>query len=450
MRIILLISLLISCAHSQAHHVVQLTKDNFKRPVEPSIAINPTNPDNIIGASIRYGDTDAGETRALNLRYHSLDGGKTWKIVEEINADRRPQGDDGVTFSADGIAYHSFIALRGLRTNKRKANGIWLTYSEKDTDKWHGPVKIVDHINTMRPFEDKPFPVVDNAPDSPHRGNVYISWTRFDGYDSKLASDSSQIYFSRSEDGGKTFDPPFRISDVGGDCLDSDYTVEGAVPAVGLNGEIYVAWSGPRGLIFDKSLDAGKTFGKDKVLTELVGGWDQEIAGISRCNGFPVTKTDLSGGDYRGTIYVNWTDERNGDPDVFVMYSRDGGKSWSKHIRVNDDPIFNGKAQFFTWMAVDPIDGSVNIVFYDRRNFDDTTTEIYLARSINGGETFQNHKISNVSPFQCNKDIFFGDYTGIDAYNGRIAAIFQTFISEKNTAISAAIFNFKPGTQKTN
>ena len=30
---------------------------------------------------------------------------------------------------------------------------------------------------------------------------------------------------------------PFRISDGAGDCRDSDNTVEGAVPAVGLNGE---------------------------------------------------------------------------------------------------------------------------------------------------------------------------------------------------------------------
>ncbi|MCB0271020.1 MAG: hypothetical protein KDH95_22865, partial [Calditrichaeota bacterium] len=54
---------------AQNYHIATLSEDWFKRPVEPSIAINPTNPDNIIGASIRYGDTDAGETRVVNMRY---------------------------------------------------------------------------------------------------------------------------------------------------------------------------------------------------------------------------------------------------------------------------------------------------------------------------------------------------------------------------------------------
>ncbi len=449
MKSVLGLLLLTGMLLGQSHFVVQLTGDEFKRPVEPSIAINPVNPDNLIGASIRYGDMEAGEPRVVNMRFHSRDGGKTWKTVEELNPDHRPQGDDGMAFSADGIAYHSFLAFRGLRTPHKKANGIWITYSEKETDQWHGPVIAVDHVNTLRPYEDKPYLCVDVAATSPHRGNVYLAWTRFDEYHSRLPGDSSQIYFTRSSDGGRSFDPPFRISDHGGDCLDSDYTVEGAVPAAGPNGEVYISWSGPRGLVFDKSLDGGLSFGKDRVLTELVGGWDQNIPGVARCNGFPVTKVDLSNSPYRGTVYINWTDERNGDPDVFLMYSRDGGQTWSKHIRVNDDPLFNGKPQFFTWMAIDPADGSINIVFYDRRDFADPTTEIYLARSVDGGQTFRNYKISQIAPFQMNKDIFFGDYTNIDAINGRVAAIFQHFIRPDNTAISVAVFEFVPGTLQT-
>ena len=434
---------------AQNYHIATLSEDWFKRPVEPSIAINPTNPDNIIGASIRYGDTDAGETRVVNMRYHSSDGGKTWKIITEMNPEQRVQGDDVMTFNADGIAYHCFIAFRGLRTNLRKASGIWVTYSDKNTENWNGPVKVVDHDNSLRPHEDKPWMITDNAATSPNKGNVYIAWTRFDAYYGATPYDSTQIFFSRSTDGGKTFDSPYRISDIGGDCKDDDYTVEGAVPATGPNGEVYIAWSGPRGLVFKKSLDAGVTFTKEKVLTELVGGWNIDIEGISRCNGFPVTKTDLSDGPHRGSVYVNWIDERNGDPDVFLKYSRDGGETWSKHIRVNDDPIFNGKAQFFTWMAVDPVDGSVNIAYYDRRNSNDTTTEIYLARSLDGGQTFTNHKLSKIKPFQCNKEVFFGDYLNVDAFGGRVATIFAVFTGEETTAIQTAVFDFVPGTQKT-
>ena len=448
MHMLLLLLVYGSMLFAQAPVAALLTPDSYKHPVEPSIAINPTDPDNIITAFIRYGDIEAGETRVVNMRYHTRDGGKTWKMVPEMNPDRRVQGDDVMAFNANGIAYHCFIAFRGLRTNQRKASGIWVTYSGKDTDQWHGPVKVVDHYNTLRPHEDKPWLSTDNAPNSPYKNNVYLAWTRFDAYQDALPGDSSQIVFSYSNDGGKSYVSPFRISDSGGDCQDDDYTVEGAVPAVGPNGEVYISWSGPRGLIFDKSLDGGKTFGKDRVLTELVGGWNMDIAGIFRCNGFPVTRVDVSEGSHRGNIYINWVDQRNGDPDVFLMVSSDGGDTWSRHIRVNNDPLFNGKAQFFTWMSVDPIDGSVNIIYYDRRNANDTTTELYLSRSVDGGQHFTHFKMDHVKPFQCVKDIFFGDYTNIDAYNGRIAAVFSTFVNQTNTGIRTAIYDFVPGTVK--
>jgi hypothetical protein len=136
----------------------------------------------------------------------------------------------------------------------------------------------------------------------------------------------------------------------------------------------------------------------------------------------PVTGTDLSTGPGRGTIYVNWIDERNGDPDVFVMSSRDRGASWSAPVRVNDDP--RGAVQMFTWMAVDPVDGSVNVVFHDRRGQPGTMTGVTLARSTDGGKTFRNFAL-DLAPFDCcSGSAFFGDYNGIDAYGGRVVAAF--------------------------
>jgi hypothetical protein len=241
---------------------------------------------------------------------------------------------------------------------------------------------------------------------------------------------------------------PFRISDTGGDCLDSDNTVEGAVPAVGPNGEVYIVWAGPLGLVFDKSTDGGLTFGKDKVIGEIPGGWDFEIEGLSRANGMPVTGVDLSNGPNKGTLYVNWIDARNGDPDVFVMSSRNGGETWSAPVRVNDDALKNGKAQFFTWMAIDPMDGSVNVVFYDRREGKGTQTGLTLARSVDGGQTFVNHKI-DVPLFNANERSFFGDYSSISAYDGRAVPVFMHFVNERgDLAVSVALFRFKLGTQE--
>jgi len=179
----------------------------------------------------------------------------------------------------------------------------------------------------------------------------------------------------------------------------------------------------------------------------MPGGWDFSMEGLDRANGMPVTGVDLSNDKNKGTLYVNWIDARNGDRDVFVMSSRDGGETWSAPTRVNDDPLKNGKAQFFTWMSVDPVDGSVNVVFYDRRDTEGTLTKLTLARSVDGGRKFVNHRIDQ-PPFACDPKVFFGDYTGIAAYNGRVIPIFMHFTEEKKLAVSVALFHFKPSSQK--
>lgn len=447
-RIGLLISLLLFPLNlfAQSHRVVQITEKGAVNPGEVSVAINPKNPDNIIGVSFQYGKP--GQARVSNVRYISGDGGKTWTTIAVPNQRNVPQADDAITFSSEGIAYHSYMAFDGIRVKRppRAFSGIWVSASQNGGREWAAPVAVIDHINSVTPFEDKPYVVTDNVSGSPYKNNLYLAWTRFDVYGSKNALHRSHIFFASSSDGGKTFAMPFEVSDTTGDCEDGDNTMEGAIATSGLKGEVYLVWAGPKGLYFDKSLDGGTTFGKDKVIAEMPGGWDIEIPGINRSNGMPVAKVDTSNGPQRGTIYVNWVDARNGDHDVFVMASRDGGNTWSEAVRVNDDKVKNGKEQFFTWMAVDPVDGAVNIVFYDRRNLDGTKTRVTLARSIDGGKTFVNHQVK-LEPFECNKGIFFGDYSGVDAYGGRVVPIFTHFINKRDLAVAVAIFDFKPGTQ---
>ena len=77
----------------------------------------------------------------------------------------------------------------------------------------------------------------------PDRENIYVTWTEFDLYNSKLPEDKSRILFSKSIDEGMSWSFPKRISQFEGDCIDDDMTTEGAVPCVGADGEIYVAWS---------------------------------------------------------------------------------------------------------------------------------------------------------------------------------------------------------------
>jgi len=433
---------------SNAQQVVRITEPNAINPAEVSIAINPKNPDNIIAASFQTGRPP--KPRAGSYHYVTFDGGKTWKTVSTPNPTNLVQGDDVLAFSSDGVAYHVHLSFDGIRLARpvRAENGMIVNVSKDGGNTWSDGTAAINHVNTVIPFEDKPGLVVDNAPGSRFKGQVYLAWTRFDVYGSADPEHRSQIYFTRSTDQGQTFSMPFRISDTGGDCLDSDNTVEGAVPAVGPNGEVYVVWAGPLGLVFDKSTDGGLTFGKDKVIGNIPGGWDFGIEGLNRANGMPVTGVDLGNGPNKGTLYVNWIDARNGDPDVFVMSSRNGGETWTAPVRVNDDALKNGKAQFFTWMAIDPADGAVNIVFYDRRDGNGTQTGLTLARSVDGGRTFVNHKIGLPS-FSINERSFFGDYSSVSAYGGRVTPAFMHFVNDGgNLAISVALFRFKLGTQE--
>jgi hypothetical protein len=423
--------------------IVDLTPADAQRPAEVSVAINPTNPDHIVAVLMQAGGP--GEPRVSNWSYTSSDGGLTWRPTRAHNPEHRVQGDDAVAFSAAGVAFHSYIAFDGIRAERpeRAWSGIFVR-STTDGLTWRAPVAVVDHINTAIPFEDKPWVGVDRSASSPHRGNVYVAWTRFDVYGSEDPAHRSRIMFSRSRDGGRSFSVPVEISDESGDALDSDNTVEGVVPSTGPDGEVYVAWAGPKGLYFDKSGDGGWTFGTDAVISAMPGGWDLPVAGLERHNGMPVTGVDLSSGPNRGTIYVNWIDERSGDPDVFVSASRDGGRHWSAPVRVNDDA--KGQAQMFTWMAVDPVDGSINVVFHDRRHQQGTMTGVTLARSVDGGKSFVNVPLPVPAFDCCTRSAFFGDYSGLDAYDGLVVAAFPVLTANGQQKVQAAVARFHQGT----
>jgi hypothetical protein len=422
--------------------VARVTSDDAIRPAEASIAINPANRDHIVAVSLQV-MPPGSPVRISNFSYTSIDGGRSWQTVPVPNHGR-VHGDDAVTIARDGVIYHSYIAFDGIRVPRpdRASSGIFVRTS-RDGITWHDPVPVVDHVNTAIPFEDKPWIGVDDGGESPHRGNVYVAWTRFDVYGSPDPRHESHIWFARSRDGARSFSPPVQVSDTPGDAKDSDGTVEGVVPAVGVNGEVYLAWAGPLGIVFDKSADGGYSFGADTVVTEMPGGWDIPLPGIERHNGMPVTAVDHSGGPHRGSVYINWIDARNGDTDVFVAASRDGGAGWSPPVRVNDDPKGSGRAQLFTWMAVDPADGSINVVFLDRRDTDGSDNAVTLARSTDGGKTFTNVRVERPA-FPSDPRVFYGDYLGIDAHGGRVAVIYPVVVDTANRLVlESAVFDFR-------
>jgi hypothetical protein len=152
----------------------------------------------------------------------------------------------------------------------------------------------------------------------------------------------------------------------------------------------------------------------------------------------PVTVCDLSGGAHHGTIYINWSDQRNGedDTDVWLIKSTDGGQTWSERKRVNDDPP--GKHQFFTWMAVDQVTGHLHFVYYDRRNYNDHQTDVYMAVSKDGGESFVNYKVSE-EPFVPSSWIFFGDYNNVAAHDNVIRPVWTRMHNQQRSIWTAIV-----------
>lgn len=383
--------------------------------VEPSICINPKNTNEVIAGSV------------MNDYYYSSDGGETWK-AKSIKSAWGVNGDPCMLIDTLGRYYYFHLSnIDG----EPLVGGMVCQRSNSLSGKF----KNEGHTIANGKFHDKEWAVVN-----PANNHIYITWTQFDAYDSEKADDYSHILFSKSADGGITWSLPKQLSSVPGDCRDNDKTAEGAVPAVGPNGEIYVCWSRNDSLWFNYSLDEGETWmvTEQFIATQPVG-WVIDIPGIYRCNGLPVTCSDLSTSAHRGTIYVNWADQRNGEnnTDIWLIKSTDKGKTWSAPKRVNNDD--SERHQFLTWMTVDQATGYLYFVFYDRRNHEKTATDVYLAWSEDGGETFNNVKISE-SSFKPNDDVFFGDYTNISAHNGVIRPIW-TRLDNTRISLYTALIN---------
>ena len=207
-------------------------------------------------------------------------------------------------------------------------------------------------------MQDKPWLSSDEH-SSHFKGNVYVSWTEFDVYGSENPKDRSRIRFSYYNPKSDSFSTAITISDITGNCKDSDSTLEGAVTAVGLNGEIYAVWAGNNYIYFDKSTDGGKTWGTDKVIGEQIGGWDMDMPNIMRANGMPFIVTDTN----EQIIYVCWADTRNGKADIWCKYSTNQGEGWSDVFQMDEN---SNSHSYFPNMVYNPLEGGISLIYFDQ------------------------------------------------------------------------------------
>jgi len=373
---------------------------------EPGIAVNPLNPQQVVAV---YQDNAHAD--------YSPDAGHTWEPAEGVEPrNYRVSGDVSTTFDIHGHAFICYIAFDKLGTFNYWAhgatrNGIFVRRSMDGGKTWEA-----DHIPVAEqpsqpeiPFEDKPYIVADNSM-SRYAGSLYIGWTRW-----RLTD--SQIMLSRSTDDGKTWSSPIEIDEHPGLPRDDNGAAEGFSGVVAPDGTLYAIWSQDNEIMLTSSHDGGKTFARARAVIHTAPIMFA-IQTLERANGFPQIAIDPNS----KRLYVSWSDYRNGDLDIFLARSDDGGKQWSAPVRVNNDPPHNGAEQFFQWLAVDPTDGSIYVLFYDRRGDPQNRNQIVvLARSTDNGQVFANYAWTDQS-FEAS-GVFLGDYNGLAAHAGRVYGV---------------------------
>lgn len=386
---------------------------------EPSIAINPRSPNNIVAASV------------LNNIYFTKDGGTTWQ-KKKLESSMGVYGDPALIADQHGNFYYFHLSdptggKGGYETEK--LDRIVVQYSSDGGETWDDGAPIgFNHPKD----QDKEWPAIDP------KGNLYVTWTQFDKYGDTDPDCFSNIMLSMSRT-GKKWSEPIQLSQIPGNCVDDDNTAEGAVPAATADGKIFVAWANQGKIFLDRSFDGGRMWlTNDIAVADQPGGWDLKIPGHDRCNGMPILMTDKSKGPYRGCLYLVWADQRNGenDTDIWFIRSNNYGDNWSTPLRVNKNTP--GKHQYLPWMTVDAVSGYIYILYYDRSNYDDLQTDVYLAYSVNSGLSFKNVKISE-TPFIPSDSTFFGDYLNISAHKGIIAPIWARMDNGKTSVWTAII-----------
>ncbi len=421
-RILVLCFLLVSIGAAGQFKNIKLAEqvDGVYPPLEPSIAINKKNPKNIVAGVV------------LDRAIYTNDGGATWAETK-LESPYGVYGDPAVISDAKGDFYFFHLADP---SKQGRSNDEWLDriVCQKSTDggkTWSSGASIG---NNPPKDQDKEWPAVH-----PRKQYIYTTWTQFDKYGLEDPNCHSNILFSKSTNAGKKWSTPVQINQNPGDCIDDDNTAEGAVPAVDMEGRVFVAWANQGNIYFDRSFDGGSTWlTNDLLIAKQEGGWAMDIPGIMRSNGMPVLMIDNSKGRLSGSLYLVWADQRNGtdDTDIWFMRSTNQGDMWTQPMRINQDGP--GKHQFFPWIAVDQGTGYIYIVYYDRRAYDDLQTDVYMAYSTDGGSSFKEVKVSE-SPFIPTETKFFGDYNNIDAHKGIITPIWTRMDNGRTSVWTSVI-----------
>ncbi|MFN7970763.1 MAG: putative Ig domain-containing protein [Acidobacteriota bacterium] len=371
---------------------------------EPSLAIDPTNPSNMV-IGWRQFDSVSSNFRQAGWGY-STNGGATWTFAGKINAGVF-RSDPVLDTDSTGVFYYNSLNGNNFLCDVYKSSNGGVT--------WGNPNPAYGG--------DKQWMVIDKTTGI-GQDNIYIYW-------SSAAGCCGLNVFTRSTDLGLTYSNP--------QSLPTDM-IWGTL-AVAPNGKLYLIGSdfnGPHCVRSSNAQDPAQSVVFDASTVVTLGG---DITtgtpnGSGLCGQLQIA-VDYSSGPTAGWVYaLASVDPPGADPlDVHISHSTDQGLTWSAPVRVNDDPT-TAEYQWFGTFAVAP-NGRIDVAWNDTRNGANVNQcQLFYSYSTDGGVTFAANSVesplwtSNIGYPQQDK---IGDYSGMISDNGGANLAFAaTFNGEQD------------------
>jgi hypothetical protein len=393
---------------------------------EESIAVNPTNPSNIVVVT-NIGHAEAGLSAGM-FEGVSFDGGKTWatKLIALGSGDPLGDGccDPSLSFDRYGNLFMTYLyevedqVPVALSTDGGLTFHVIANISQADL-----PAKKSGGDNRGL------FRFVDQPTITAAENEV---WLVFNAGGPMAATGASVTGLGQVS----AFNPVEVVPGTN-NCTYGDV-------AIGPSGQVMQACnlteSGQgSGKIFvnvDPDGLGPATFGDRIFVTEThVGGFDFIPAQQDRSVDAEVGLAwDRTSGPHAGRVSMVYTREspnESDNTDIMVRHSDDGGATWSAPVRVNDDHTAN--SQFLPKISLDPTTGDIAVVWYDARNdlgtggtgdtdgVPNDDAQFWGAFSTDGAASFTpSFQISagTSNSHDSGNGIDYGDYTGLSFFGG--------------------------------
>ena len=381
---------------------------------ESSLAVNPLDQYNMVGASKRF---TIPSIYAFSLAaYATFDGGQSWIEAPPLTLSAGWAGTSDPTVAWDNAGNAYLVALPfapGTATDYvGPVIGI-AVYKSSDGGRTWGPPNLI-HTSGG---DDKQWAAGDGSPSSPHYGNVYAAW-----------DDGSTLRFARTTDHGATW------RGVGSGVAGSQVSgvTDSFAPdlSVAADGTVHIAWRAGNSIKFVKSTDGGDSFSAPAVAVSGITTIPLTLpGGIFRTFTLPTGCTGSG-----SNVLVAWADYRDGVSRIYYRRSTNGGGSWQGPA--SGKPLLTGGAtsaadhhEFHPQLASMPT-GEIGCTFYDfgpigGGEFPPSRIDVILAVSTNGGNTFPDRVTVTDLPWDPAVDAplahgasnltFIGDYFGFDA-----------------------------------